>query len=259
MNYYMAQAFTEELEKHAGPLMSSLWNSGMARAGIGAALGGAAGALTSNPEERKGGAIRGAVLGAMGGAAAPIVTQAGRQKFKEGLKRFYKAQIHSVTGKGSMPVSPGLSSAELALQQKAQQAGLTSIPGVVKGLASKPGSTLVNAWKGSGRLGQAFAVGDLALSAPGLMQNDPNRGLGEKTLGTIGTTGGYLLGGRMPILGSMLLATGAGAIGKRLGRGIDYLSGRRGAKPVSDEMASRPSIDYLSQQAQPMVGHLLGP
>lgn len=179
MNYYTARAFTEEMQKCAGPLMSSLWSKGLARAGIGAALGGAAGALTATPEDRQGGAIRGAALGAMGGAAAPLVTRAGRQKFKEGLKRFYKAQIHSVTGRGTLPASPGLSPAELASHQKAHQAGLTSIPGVVKGLASNPKSTLAQAWKGSGLMGQAFAVGDLALSAPGLIHNDPNRGMPE--------------------------------------------------------------------------------
>ena len=67
----------------------------------------------------------------------------------------------------------------------------------------------------------------LALDAPRIIDPNTPEGYGEKALGSLGSAGGYFLTGRMPIVGSMLLSNATGEIGKRLGRGIDYLTGSK--------------------------------
>lgn len=236
MNALQALAFVNELKKEAAvpALLSRLWRSGLGRAGVGSAIGAGAGALASeNPLQ---GAILGAGLGAGAGYGAALATKAGRQQAKEALKRFYKAQFHGITGMGKIPTPK--KPKELASLRKAESLGLTSIPGVVKGLYKRPGETLRGAWQQSGTLGKTMTGLALALNAPGIVNANTPEGYGEKVLGTLGSTGGYLLGGRMPLVSSMLLASGTGAIGKRLGRGIDYLTGHKKTK-VPEEIPQK--------------------
>lgn len=255
MNTDLMIAFVDELEKDAAApqLLRRLWQSGLGRAGAGAAVGAGTGALL-NPEDRARGALMGAGIGAGAGYGAVLATKAGRQKAKEGLKRFFKAQYHGVTGRGKMPRAPGLKGKELAEAQAAEKAGLTSIPGMVKGLVTKPRATLGEAWRQSGKMGKAMGALDVATGVPRIFDPTTQEGTGEKALGTLGSAGGYFLGGRMPFLGSMLFAAGTGALGKRLGRGIDVVTGHK--KPQRDTSAER---EFRGEAPAQAAGRVLPP
>lgn len=231
MNVNQTLSFVDELEKNAAApqILRRLWQSGLGRAGGGAALGAGAGALAS-PEDRTRGALIGAGVGAGAGYSAILATKAGRQKAKEGLKRFFKTQYHGVTSKGKMPIKPGTSKKEVTRLQEAEAKGLTSVPSLVKGLVTKPRATLGEAWRQAGPMGKGMAGLDVGLSAPGIFDPTTQEGAGEKALGTLGRAGGYFMGGRLPFVGSMLFAAGTGAVGKRLGRGVDWMTGHK--KPV---------------------------
>jgi hypothetical protein len=231
MNINQALAFVDELEKQAvapGLLKRLMWNSGIGRSAAGAAVGAGTGALAAGPDDRLRGALLGGAAGGALGLASPLVTSAGRQKAKEWVSRTGKNQWHSLTGRGRLQVAPGTSAADLSSLRKSEAAGLTSLPGTVKGLLGKDrGKVLGEAWRQSGTMGKVMAAGDIALSAPRILDNSTAEGTGEKALSTLGSSGAYFLGGKMPIVGNMLLAAGAGTAGKYLGRGIDKIVGHK--------------------------------
>lgn len=195
--------------------------TGVGRAAIGAGLGAGTGALVDGQE----GAVRGALIGAGAGYASPLLTSKGRAAAGAAVKRFGQRQKHGVTGKGDFPLGPKATTKEIEALQKARESGLTSIPGIARGLAKSPKKTLKDAWRQTDRMGKLMAVGDVGLSAPRIADSTTQEGYGEKVLGTLGSSGGYLLGSRMPIAGSLLLAGGAGLAGKYLGRGMDKTVG----------------------------------
>lgn len=238
MNPITALAMARELEKSAvAPgLMARLWHSGAARtlggaaigAGSGYALGGAGPDVPPEQQHaaRRASAIRGALLGAAGGYASPLLTSGGRQRAKEGFKKFYERERHGILG-GKPPASltKGLKGTELASTRAAQKAGLTSIPGIVKGMATKPGHTLREAWRQAGTFGKVMSAADLAMGAKDVFDPNAPGGKGEKAGRLLGSSAGYLVGGRLPFLGSMLFAGGTGALGKHLGRAVDKITG----------------------------------
>ena len=238
MNALVALAMARELSKSAAvpAIMQRLWHSGAARAVGGAAIGGGAGYAMggggpdSSPEQqsasRRAGAIRGALLGAAGGYASPLLTSGGRQRAKEGIKRFYERERHGLLG-GEAPASMthGLEGEALLREQAAQKAGLTSIPGLVKGVFTKQGSTMREAWRQSDTLGKVMAGADVAMGAKDVFDPTVPGGKAEKAGRLIGSSGGYLLGSRLPFLGGMLFASGTGAAGKYLGRAVDKITG----------------------------------
>lgn len=282
----MAAAFADELEKRGAPAILSrlsrlrslipgsgkelagrVWRSLPARAAAGGAGGAALGAATAEEGQGLTGAIRGGLLGAGGAAAAPLLTRAGRQRAKGSLVRFGQAQKHALTGKGKLPVSPSVKGKDLERIRAAEAAGLTSIPGAVRGLVTKPGKTLKKAWQTESGLGKAMAAGDVALSAPRILDPTTEAGVGEKALGTLGSAGGYLVGSRMPLVGNLLFASGTGALGKYLGRGVDVItgSGRKGGKKLrvghgaTTKAALRavPQVGQVAKAIHPQVGQLV--
>jgi len=194
---------------------------------IGAGVGAGTGALADS-EDRLRGAIRGGVVGGAAGAAAPLITGEGRKRAVDAARKWGKAQVHSVTGRGKI-FKPGTPEAA------AQKAGLTSIPGFVKGMIRKPGKTIKAGWKSTPTTPKLLTGGFAALNAPHILNRSTREGHAEKGLSDIGAAGTYMLAGRMPLLGSMGLAAGAGLAGKYLGRGIDRLYGYKpGEKPYQN-------------------------
>jgi len=266
MNAALIASFADELEKDAvaPKLLQSLWRSGAGRALAGGAVGAAGGAAVDS-ENRLRGALTGGLLGAGGGYAAPLATAAGRKGAKRAIKHWGAKTKHEITGRGMAPIRHGATKAEAQEIRKLQKAGLTSIPGALKGLATKPLQTMKGAWQHSGGLGKAMAVGDVAMGVPHIADQSTQAGIGEKTLGTLGSAGGYLLGGRMGMLGSMALGSGLGFLGGRAGRLVG--GGEKSAPAQSSagqlmDATARPSTVFAKQhlkQAVPEVGRLVGP
>jgi hypothetical protein len=130
----------------------------------------------------------------------------------------------------------------------AEKAGITSIPGIVKGLhPSRIGQT-GKAMAGVAREGMGGIPGTLALpvafSAPDLM--DPNQGVGEKALGLAGDVGGMVATGGLGIVPQMVGWTALGSGGRALGRTID-----RKRKPKAGVPGVSPP-QPLSLQASPV-------
>lgn len=253
MNPITALVMAQNLTKSAAlpPLLRRMIARGTARAAAsggltralgGAAVGGLAGGLAGGgegePEEvaarKKSRILKGALIGAAGGYASPLLTSAGRQRALQGAKNFYAKERHGLLG-GEAPsaMGRGLRGPELAQHQQAVQQGLTSIPGVLKGLATRPGEVLRKGWEQGGRWGKAMTVGSAVLGARDVADPNVPGGKAEKAGRLIGETGGYLAGSRLPFLSSMLFSTATGAVGKHLGRAVDKLtgSGQQSAPP----------------------------
>ncbi|MCK4306553.1 MAG: hypothetical protein KAY24_20085 [Candidatus Eisenbacteria sp.] len=265
MNALVAEAFADELEKISAVPLSlmgrvgrAVWNRGAGRVAVGAAPGAAVGYAAAPEDQRVQGAILGGAVGAAGGFASPLATRAGRKAFGEWGRRAVQSQKHQLLGKGNMPIKPGASAEEIAKVTAAQKAGLTSIPGLAKGMYRRPGGTLREAWRHAGKMGKVMAVGDVALGARAVADPTTEAGIGEKALGTVGTAGGYLLASRLGFVPSMLVGGGLGKLTGMAGRGVDVLTGERGrklkrkTKKKTEEaigLARRPSTQYLTEHA----------
>lgn len=264
MNALLIASFVDELEKNAAvpQLLQKLWRSGAGRAVAGGAAGAGAGALADS-DDRVRGALLGGLAGAGSGYASPLLTRAGRKRALEAAKHKGKKLKHEVTGMGDAPIRKGMKADEVAKLRRQQELGLTSVPGVAKGLATKPLSTMKGAWQQSGRMGKLMSVGDVAMSVPHVIDPNTQQSTTEKTLGALGTSAGYLAGGRMGLLGSMAVGSGLGALAGGAGR---LVSGRK-KKPAQadgsfDQLPSRPSTVFAKRQigeAVPEAGRLMGP
>jgi hypothetical protein len=96
------------------------------------------------------------------------------------------------------------------------------------------------------------------------MDPTTQEGTGEKALGTLGSAGGYLVGGRMGLLGSAALGTGLGYLGGKAGKifgGGKKAPAEAEASPLA-ALPSRPATVFARRQvaqAVPEVGRLVGP
>jgi hypothetical protein len=277
MNASLIASFADELEKDAAvpKLLQSLWRSGAGRALAGGAVGAGAGAL-ANPEDRLRGALSGGLLGAGAGYAAPLLTSSGRRRAGQALKHKLRKTKYEITGRGKAPISPTATKQEAQEIRKLERSGLLSVPGAVKGLATRPLQTMKGAWQHSGGLGKAMAVGDVAMGVPHVLDSSTQEGVGEKALGTLGSSAGYLLGGRMGLLGSSILGGGLGYLGGKVGK--VFGGGKEGGTahrlapvrargtgfyvPAASSVPQRPTSAFAKQQleqAVPEVGRLVGP
>jgi len=241
---------SEELEKTAGPILNRIWKSGLGRAGVGALGGAAAGALAS-PEDRLKGAVRGGALGAGLGYASPLLTAAGRKGFGERVKDIYQAQVHGLTGRGSMP-KRGLKGKDLERLERLENAGLTNIPGVMKAIRKNPKQTIKALYDDMGTLGKGMMALDLASQAHNVATN-PEARTGESVGGALGSTVGYALGGALPFSSSSLLGAAGGTAGKLVGRGIGKLVGSKESKDLSLKPIQKfESVRRLGENALPV-------
>jgi len=299
MNSDMFSAFRDELEKCAAPPLLAqaghfLRQSPLRTAAIGAGVGALAGAA-ANPEDRLGGARRGALLGgAVGGigagaarAARDTQLLAGRplsametvtgtaKRFGEGGAAFVRRQVHGLTGAYADPAKTRIrSSVEAARRQnlldarlgddlrmarnpqraeaikqraaqeaaslkewgeggdRALKAGITSAPGVVKGLAGKNRKETLSALKdevlggrGGGRKAQAMALG-LGVGLPAvsglydISKGDESaaggRTVGQKAMNLATNVGVGTLTMGMPFGAQMITSSAADALGQKL-------------------------------------------
>lgn len=244
--------------------------------GLGAGVGAVGGAATADPDERVGGALRGALLGGVAGlGAGQLATRQGRGQ----TKRFGQRQLHGMTGyvprtaqqkaqgvgfagkgltseqrvkalKGiGMDVGSSVPNKQKAIQEalneqtitknlpqkwrnrlagaevagiearrRAAEQGLTSIPGVLKGLATRPIDTLKTGFIAQGPTGMALATVPTAMMVPGAIRGE---GFGSEEYGGKGGVGkfigenlGYTALGAAPIAPMIAGAALAGKAGE---------------------------------------------
>ena len=238
-------AVQQSTAKYLTPTVKTIWKGRLGGAGVGAGLGAAHGAATAEPGDRGAGAIRGAIKGSLLGlAGGQLATQAGRQQ----VKRVAQRQAHALTGyvprteaqvaRGVGRFGKGMTAKErqAAFQrflpegaemspgmQEAAARGLTSVPGLAKGLMTK-GQRLQNLRTAVKSQGAVAPLTMAALGAPaviaGAKGGDPGQ-LGE----AVGSTLGYIAGTPIPIAGNIAAGSALGAVGKRIGTGIGRLAG----------------------------------
>jgi len=234
------------------------------------------------------GSLAGAGLGAVAGGVLPgQVTSATKSLATAGNKagafsRFGQRQVHSLTGwtpggttksiesigagaagprkaladaklKGD-PKTIGRARSALAATEKAQNMGLTSLPGIVKsvganGLLPTAKAGMHAGWAGSTPKMKALMVGLPAAQAAQTLrsQGDPNhpeKGKGERV--------GRLLGGAVgtmaapiSLAGGLALSTAMERAGGAAGRGVDKLT--RGKKVVPPQVQHEPSRPPASE------------
>jgi len=222
-----------------------LLRSTLRGAGAGAALGGGLAAGAGAVRDTR---LLQAAKGDKSTVAAGIKGTVGRAA--KGVQQFGKRQIHGVTGKFKDSLTDGLKgkvhleklrirdelkhvadpaqrkellkqykgtrrglATELKSQNKAVAAGITSVPGVLKGMATSPLQTSKAMWDrgtgGGSKAGLAFGLGvPLAMAAPDLAKGDES-GTGGASMkqklvrhGGMVTTG--MLTGGLPIIPGMI-------------------------------------------------------
>jgi len=239
-------------------------------AGGGAILGGIHGYQHAEENGQSGvaGALGGAVHGAtMGGMAGGLVGGAAGGLVKRDLShltqapgalgaasRFGQRQVHGLTGMlspseiegvrgGAYDARQALTTAKaegsksvprlekaLNASERAQNMGLTSLPGYLKSVKKNGiGATLRTSaeeqWRNQPLL-TAAAVG-LPLAAGALAPTEEGQGRGEAVGRAVGGAAGEIAGGIMPIGGQIALGAGSSQVGAWAGRGVDRLRGRR--------------------------------
>lgn len=248
--------------------------------GIGAGVGAVGGAAT-DPEDRAGGALRGALLGGVAGlGAGQFATRMGRGQ----AKRLGQRQLHGVTGyiprtaqqkaRGVSFSGKGLSGRERVESLKrigmdvgqrkksktramhealwdqtvasglplkwrkslaksevsgaearryAAEHGLTSLPGVAKGLVKNPLKTLKTGFVSQGPAGMALATVPTVAMLPGAIRG---KGFGEEYSNDggigrmVGETAGYTALGAVPFAPMIAGAAAAGTAGGMIHKGI---------------------------------------
>lgn len=119
--------------------------------------------------------------------------------------------------------SAGKATGETA--RKAALSGLTSVPGFMKGLATKPIETLRTGTAAGGLMGAGIMGALTVPQIPHALKRTEHSGRAENIGQLIGETTGYVAGGAVPIAGNLALGAGLGAAGKYIGRGIGRLTG----------------------------------
>lgn len=125
-------------------------------------------------------------------------------------------------------------SAGLEGAERAQQMGLTSVPGYLKSLRQKPLETLrtgmAEQWHSGGAGAKALTIGLPALGAVSALRSPESAtgaGKGERVGRELGTVAGGVLTAPLPFVPGQVVSTALGRAGGLAGRGIDRLRGRR--------------------------------
>jgi hypothetical protein len=242
----------------------------MIGAGGGALLGGVRGYNRAREEGGSGvggaisGAARGGLLGgAVGGLGGGVAGGLAKKEFGHlaqgagplgAASRFGQRQVHGFTGMltpsevegvrgGAHDARQALDAARSAggknvprlekahdAAQKAQQMGLTSIPGYLKSMKENGiGKTLATSAEEQIRT-QPIVTGMAAgipLAAGVLAKPEEGKGRGEAVGEAVGGAVGGVAGGMLPLGGQLATGAAASQIGSWAGRGIDRLRGRR--------------------------------
>lgn len=277
---------------------------GSSRAGAAlAALGGGLGGAVRGAGK---GALIGAGSGLALGAASPTKVLSATKSLSKmdnslgSLSNFGQRQVHSVTGwkpggaassverigAGAAParrelaaLGKDLSSGagvpsgklqqaakSLASADKAQEMGLTSLPGYAKSLKNNGVLPTLSAgvksqWDSAGVKGKAMMVGLPALAAVNAArapEGDGKPGRAER-LGRVvgGTVGG--LAAPLSLAGSAALSTALERAGGAAGKGVDKLRGKRPVQqPQVPQEASRPPASEPGDTGQHTVEHVYG-
>lgn len=150
-----------------------------------------------------------------------------------------RKRLENLRGKVVSHAEYGRAKASLAANERAQDMGLTSIPGFASSLISKPKETLQagfnQQWHGTGPVGKTFMVGlPAGLTALSAAQSDdpdnPHKGR-ELGAGIASTAAGMVTGG-IPLASGMLLSEGVSRAGGAAGGVVDRLRKRRRQPPT---------------------------
>jgi hypothetical protein len=239
-----------------GGLMGGL--GGAARgAGIGAAAGAAAGGLAKLDPSRLS-----ALPGALGSAA-----RSGQRQMHAMTGMLSPAELEGVRGgafdarqrvEGLKNLGAPLGRAGKALEasERAQEMGLTSVPGYLKALKDRPvgevlGASAKEQYYGMHPAMGAALVGVPAVGAAGTLAR-PERptgpGKGEELGHNLGAAAGGVMGGMMPVAGAEAMSRLGGGAGAGVGRVIDRIRGRR---PAVDDLGTKPSLEPTESQNTP--------
>jgi hypothetical protein len=125
----------------------------------------------------------------------------------------------------------------LEAAEKAQQMGLTSIPGYIKslrdpkqGVLKTVGAGMAEQWRTGGIASKAFTVGVPAMGAVGAIRSAESpvgAGKGERIGRELGATAGGILTAPLPLVPGMAVGSALGAAGGLVGKGVDRLRGRK--------------------------------
>lgn len=230
--------------------------------GVGALAGGALGALAGAGTTPRGEepslnrrAVIGAAVGALGGAGAAKGLHwlgAGQVSGAERAARALHAQYYGLTGRllgqGAMSparlaerlkqmdvgpqaaqaalsaAKPGTNLGPLKARLEAARTGVDTLPGVLKGLVTRPLSTIRTAWQAQTPLGKAVTLGSSVFPIRELRKGKTEYGPDQEyisrkqhILSEVGKNLGYVAAGATPVAPLIAAGTLLGEAGKTVG------------------------------------------
>lgn len=185
-------------------------------------------------------------------------------------RRFAQRQRHSITGHmpegGYAAMRMGSAVAGNPAARKAakeyEEMGLTSLPGLAKGLVGKDRKEVVrralnHQWNGTSNFDKALTVGFPAAGLAGDALSPDDGHKGERIGAGIASTAAGVLTPGVPLAGGIISGIGASMAGGALGKGVDKLRGKlpvgRVQPPPNPEDAKGlavPAEHILSPSAQ---------
>lgn len=128
----------------------------------------------------------------------------------------------------------------VAAGTKAEEMGLTSIPGYVQSLVRNPWETISTAakqrWNEQGLAGKGLLLGlPLAMGVSDVMRDDPERSRASRALNAAGNIASGFAFAPMNMVGDMAMSLGTAALADKAGKGFDRHVLRLGAKPPGTE------------------------
>ena len=125
-----------------------------------------------------------------------------------------------------------------AAPAEAARRGLTSIPGIAKGLVKNPLQTAAIGAGSGGILGTGLVGGLTALQVPEAMRRATPEARSAGVGRAIGEGLGYTLGSAIPIVGNVALGSIGGRVGEVVGRGAQRLGSAVSRAPARTPVGS---------------------
>jgi hypothetical protein len=97
---------------------------------------------------------------------------------------------------------------------------IDTLPGIVRGMVTDPVTTARLGWQSMGPVGQLSTAALSALPLYSAYKGEdlePGETKAQRLGQELGAAGGYLIGGPLPIIPSLILASGTGHVGRFLG------------------------------------------
>jgi hypothetical protein len=182
-------------------------------------------------------AVEGGLLGALAGGGAHALAPGGARELADVARREMYGLIGRVprhtpeellrlrlgTAGKALAVQEaaraGMPTARLQAQLDAARAGVDTLPGVLRGLVTRPGETAGISWRAMPATRKALlGLGGLQAARTAVGGSGPGEDYGQETGREVGRAAALLASGSLPVVPAVVLSSGGSGLGSLLGQ-----------------------------------------